>query len=59
MKIDNAASTNMLHQGPIENAQKYAQSKETERLQTATEMQSTTSVFMDDSIKGSVFDAKA
>ena len=59
MKIDNTASTNMLYTGPMENADRYVKGKEVERLQAVDTTQSTTSAFMDNSIRGSVFDAKA
>jgi hypothetical protein len=59
MKIDNEGSTHLLYSGSIENADRYAKGKEVERVQDVTATPSTTSVFMDNNIKGSVFDAKA
>ena len=58
MKID-SNSTHMLYKSPIDNAEKYIKGKEVERLQAANETEKTTSAFMDNSIRGSVFDAKA
>ena len=59
MKIDNAGSSHMLYTGTLENADRFVQGKEVERVQDANATPSTTSVFMDNSIRGSVFDAKA
>jgi hypothetical protein len=59
MKIDNTSSAALLYTGSVENANRYAKGKEVERVQEATATPSTTSAFMDSSIRGSVFDAKA
>jgi len=59
MKIENTGSSHLLYTSSIENADRYAKGKEVERQQAANETPSTASVFMDPSIQGSVFDAKA
>ena len=59
MKIDSTSSTHLLYSGSVENADRYIRGKEVERIQTANATPSTTSAFMDNSIRGSVFDAKA
>ena len=59
MNIESTGSSHLLYKGSIENADKFVRGKETERVQEANSTPSTTSVFMDTSIQGSVFDAKA
>ena len=60
MKIDSAGGpSHLLYKGSVENAERYTKGKEVERVQQANSTPSTTSVFMDTSIRGSVFDAKA
>jgi len=59
MKVDNTGSSHLLYKGPIENSDKFIRGKEVERVQEANATPSTASVFMDTSIQGSVFDAKA
>jgi len=59
MKIDNTSSSHLLYQGSVDNVDRYLKGKEVERIQTSNATPSTTSAFMDNSIRGSVFDAKA
>ena len=60
MKIDNTSGTShLLYKGSVENAERYTKGREVERVQAANVTPSTTSAFMDNSIRGSVFDAKA
>ena len=59
MKVENTGSSTLLYTGSIENSDRYAKSKEVERQQADSSIQTTTSAFMDTSIQGSVFDAKA
>ena len=59
MKIDNTSSTHLLYSGPMENVDRFITGKEVERVQSANATPSTTSAFMDNSIRGSIFDAQA
>jgi len=60
MKIENnSTSTHLLYKGSVENAERYIRGKEVERVREANVTPSTTSAFMDSTIRGSVFDAKA
>ena len=59
MKIDDTGSSHMLYKSPMENVDRFIKGVEIERVQSANETPSTTSVFMDNSVRGSMFDAKA
>ena len=60
MKIDNTSgASHLLYKGSVENSERYMRGKEVERVQQANATPSTASAFMDSSIQGSVFDAKA